>query len=88
MQARVAWALALLLGVSPAAALPQSPESFRITGTVVDGNTGIPLAGAGVSVTFSSDRSMRLAARSSADGRFAFNDLPPGKYILAGNAKG
>jgi hypothetical protein len=88
MQARVAWTLALLFGISPAAALPQSPASFRIIGTVVDGNTGIPLAGAGVSVTFSSDRSMRFAARSAADGRFAFDDLAPGKYILAGNAKG
>jgi Carboxypeptidase regulatory-like domain len=88
MPARSLWALALLLGIRPAAALPQSPENFRIAGIVVDGNTGIPLPRAGVSVTFSSDRSMRLTTLSSADGRFVFNDLPPGKYILAGNAKG
>src|SRR5690242_8587048 len=88
MPARVIWALELLLAICSAAALAQAPGDFRIAGTVVDGNTGIPLPRAGVSVTFSNDRSMRLTTLSAADGRFVFNDLPPGKYILAGNAKG
>jgi Carboxypeptidase regulatory-like domain len=66
-----------------------SAESqFRISGNVVDGVTGVALARANVFISPASDPSRRSSTSSAADGRFAFNDLPPGKYMLSGSAKG
>src|SRR4029077_19854048 len=62
-------------------------SQFRITGTVVDGVTGVPLARANVFISPTSDRTRRISASSAADARFAFNDLPQGKYVLSGSAK-
>jgi len=90
----------LLAAIWPVAAAPQSSANqsaenqssvesqFRITGTVVDGVTGVPLARANVFISPTSDRTRRISASSAADGRFAFNDLPQGKYVLSGSAKG
>jgi Carboxypeptidase regulatory-like domain len=100
MRLSIVRTLALLAAICPAAAAPQSSADqsaenqssgeshFRITGTVVDGVTRVPLAKANVFISPTSDRTRRIGTSSAAEGRFAFNDLPPGKYVLSGSAKG
>jgi Carboxypeptidase regulatory-like domain len=100
MRVGIVGTLVLLAAICPAAASPQtdanqssaenqSPSTqFRITGTVVDGVTSVPLAKANVFISPTSDRSRRLSTSSATDGRFVFSDLPPGKYVLSGSAKG
>ncbi|PYU18709.1 MAG: hypothetical protein DMG30_26775 [Acidobacteria bacterium] len=100
MRLSIVRTFALLAAIWPAAAAPQSSANqsaenqssgesqFKITGTVVDGVTGVPLAKANVFISPTTDRSRRISTSSAAEGRFAFNDLPPGKYVLSGSAKG
>ena len=83
-------AFAVLLPFAAASAQqPPAPlaSGGRISGRVVTGDTGLPLAGAAVSL-----RSNRLAAPDSlpvaaesiagADGSFAFADIPGGSFSL------
>src|SRR5260370_4295242 len=101
MRVNIVRTLVLLAAICRAAASPQtaanqssaenqsSPSTqFRIIGTVVDGVTSVPLAKANVFISPTSDRSRRLSTSSATDGRFVFSDLPPGKYVLSGSAKG
>jgi len=100
MRPSITRTLVLLTAILPAAAAPQSTSNqstenqasaqtqFRISGTVVDGVSGVPLARASVFISSTSDRSRRITTSSAADGRFLFTDLAPGKYMLSGSAKG
>jgi hypothetical protein len=61
---------------------------YRISGTVVNAATGEPLNRAGVSIVLSSDFSPVQSIQTGADGRFAFDHLPAGKYALTGSRRG
>jgi len=59
--------------------------AWRIAGVVVNAASGQPVAGARVSIESSE---LRRSAISGDDGRFAFADLPPGRYELVGQRRG
>jgi iron complex outermembrane receptor protein len=68
--------LSLILAPAPLAA-QSTPAEGRITGVVVDAESGRPLGAARVRLI---ERHREALAR--ADGTFAFNDLPGGTYTL------
>jgi hypothetical protein len=67
---------------------PQRSPSHRVAGRVVSATDGAPLAGA--TATLSDTRSGQQTAATVAgeDGRFAFENVPPGKYRLEGARRG
>ena len=77
----------------PAQATSQTPSStdteqgYRISGTVVDAATGAPLSDAQVSLTLSTTQAAE-GTLTDDHGRFAFEDVPAGKYVLSGKRKG
>ncbi len=75
-----------LLQQAPALAPP--PQSFRISGTVVDALGGQPLARAQVSIDLQTERDSTLTTTTSDDGRFAFGNLAAGTYALSARRKG
>jgi carboxypeptidase family protein len=75
-----------LLQRAPAPAPP--PQSFRISGTVVDALSGQPVARAQVSIDLQSERDSTLATTTGDDGRFAFENLAAGTYALSARRKG
>ncbi len=77
--------------------VPQAPAGravFRISGTVVDAISGQPLphASVGIDVSASPGSSASLesnrAAVTDSEGKFAFANLPPGKYALSARRRG
>lgn len=66
-----------------------NPRSmFRITGTVVNGTTGDPLAQVQVTIGRSQDADAAQSVVTAKDGRFQFGQLAPGKYWLAAQGHG
>jgi len=63
-------------------------EQFRIAGTVVSATTGAPLARARVTIADTANREDFESVVTSEDGRFAFNQLPRGKFSLHGAKRG
>lgn len=85
----------IVLQVSSIAAQPQrpvaqvAPESYRISGTVVDATSGNPLPGANVIVVDSRrPNNLGRTARTGSDGSFVFGGVEKGKYILAARLAG
>ena len=79
----VAWLMAAL----PAAGA-QATVGYGIAGVVLNAASGQPVAGARVTLA-SVDRSdQRLSVISADNGRFAFKNLPQGKYELSGQRRG
>src|SRR5689334_1044742 len=62
-------------------------QGYRISGTVVDAATGAPLSDAQVSLTSSTTQDSE-GTLTDDNGRFAFEDVPAGKYVLSGKRKG
>ena len=69
---------------------PAPLQSYRIAGVVVDSVSGGPIPSATVAIAPTTDRSgdATRAVTTSADGRFAFSGLKPGKYSLMASARG
>ena len=72
--------LALLIALVAFASVVRAGTTGGLAGTVVDGSTGQPLAGARISVASPSQTS---AVTSDAAGRFAFLSLAPDTYTLS-----
>jgi len=66
---------------SSTAATPPSYQT-EIRGTVLDAQTGRPLAGASLSVRDAADSALAGAAVSRADGSFRIAGVRPGSYVL------
>lgn len=83
MVKRIAAALAcaaLLAGVSrPAPVLAQGGTPGRMSGVVTDSSSGQPLQSVQI---FLSQGTTRLEARTAADGRYSFVNVPAGNYSL------
>jgi len=85
----LALAAALCL-LRPAGAQPP-PEKLAVKGQVVNALTGEPLSGARVIVSRQSDnatRSLQRNADTDAEGRFAVEDMPEGRYGLSVSCAG
>jgi hypothetical protein len=67
---------------------PVPPQSFRISGTVVDALSSQPLARALVSITSLALPDSTQAVTTGEDGRFAFGNLVAGHYSLFARRKG
>jgi Carboxypeptidase regulatory-like domain len=71
----------------PAAAVSKD-SSLRIGGTVVDAMSGQPLARAQVSISAQGVRDSGQSIETEEDGRFAFENLAAGRYVLFARRKG
>ena len=65
------------------AAKAQATSGYRIAGTVVDGGNRGPLARATVTIKVSSGGSAEKVMTTKEDGRFSFENLPAGKFLLS-----
>jgi len=74
------------IGLESAVAAP--PASYRIAGIVVDALTGQPLAFAEVTLAPVSEPNDTQTFLTTADGRFLFANLAPGKYRLLAGRRG
>lgn len=89
MLTRLAWPVILLLGLlQQAPARPPEGDNFRISGTAVDALSGAPLKGARVSVAPVNGPRTTASVLTQADGRFVFEQLGPGKYVLSARCRG
>ncbi|MDH5672185.1 MAG: TonB family protein [Myxococcales bacterium] len=66
---------------------PPPPPPGRLEGQVLDSDNEKPLAGAEVSLT-SEDGSLSERVLTDAEGRFTFQDLPPGFYLVRAASEG
>jgi hypothetical protein len=82
--------LAILACIVPAAVLPQAaPAAGRtISGAVVNAVTGLPIAGATVSLGKPKARRNPDQVQTDTEGRFAFPQLADGKYTLWASRRG
>lgn len=71
-----------------AAASTARERSFRISGTAVDATTGQPLAQAQISINAQGVRDSAQFTVTEEDGRFAFENLAPGRYALHARRRG
>jgi hypothetical protein len=82
--------LAFLLGEMCCAQAPAAPqnnnhagdETCTVSGMVVRAQDSAPLKNATVYLANDADREHRIATKTSADGRFALKNVPPGQYKL------
>jgi hypothetical protein len=72
----------------PAAQQTPGTHNLHISGTVVDALTGQPLSQAQVFLTAQGVRDSQQFVLTGEDGRFAFENLAPGHYVLSANHKG
>jgi hypothetical protein len=85
--AKLVWPVLLAIGVFAQSAGP-AQEGFRISGTVVSSVTGQPLAQVRVFLSRTEARQDREVVITGSDGRFSFDGIPPGKYVLAAGKPG
>ena len=89
MPMRGPWPVILLLGLlQQAPTRPTEEQNFRISGTVLDVLSGLPLTRAGVSIAATNRTGMTESVLTRADGRFLFEHLKPGKYVLSARCRG
>ena len=69
----------------PAAA---APATYRISGKVVNGSSDLVLANAEISIYATVDFHLVQSMTAGEDGRFSFEDLHAGKYMLQGSRRG
>ncbi len=65
-----------------------TPTGFEISGTLVDSNSGQPIAHARVAIAPVTQRDNFTTVITHEDGRFSFPNLAPGKYTLTAQARG
>ena len=70
------------------AALLQAAPTYAISGTVVHGTAGSPLAKTRISAVSTVNSSPAQSMVTAADGRFHFEGLPAGKYRLTAERLG
>jgi hypothetical protein len=63
-------------------------HDFRIAGRIVNSSTGEPLARAAIAALAEQDNHVVASVLSDADGRFAIEHLPAGKYPLSASRRG
>ena len=82
----------LLLALAPWAAAQQAnqaaPDTWRISGKVVDALSGAPLARCSVEIGPTEDRGASRSIETGNDGVFAFDGLAQGKYRLSASKRG
>jgi hypothetical protein len=97
MKHRRAWMLALvfvaaraLLGdiVKAQTVNPIGSAGYRIAGTAVDAVSGQPLARVEVSIELQEDKKVHEAYTTGTDGRFSFEGLAAGRYVLVAGRRG
>jgi hypothetical protein len=71
-----------------AAQEPSAPPNQRVSGTVVDALSGQPVPRARVFLTPTNQRDTGDFALTGDDGRFAFENIAPGHYVLGAGRKG
>src|SRR5215470_17193331 len=74
-------------GTSQTPPATDKERAYRVSGVVVDATTGAPLADAQVSLTSNSTQDSE-GMLTDETGRFEFEDVPPGKYVLSAKRKG
>jgi Carboxypeptidase regulatory-like domain len=83
---------ALLLALVPWATAQQAgqpaPDTWRISGKVVDALSGAPLARCSVEIGSSADRGASRSVETGEDGLFLFDGLTQGKYRLSASKRG
>jgi hypothetical protein len=72
----------------PSAQQGLAARGLRVSGTVIDALTRQPLSQAQVFLTAQGVRDSEQFVMTGEDGRFAFENLAPGHYVLFGNHKG
>jgi len=83
------WPVLLALSVVAQQAVPQpAPQSFRISGAVVNGVSGDPVSRAEVQIGHSQSQGQLQSIVTGRDGRFAFEGLSRGKYWLSAKRRG
>jgi protocatechuate 3,4-dioxygenase beta subunit len=78
-------ALCLLLGAGGACC---QPESALVSGAVLDRGSGSPLWKALVTLSTDEEQPLDALAITDGAGRFAFADVPPGRYQLHADCRG
>jgi hypothetical protein len=82
----------LLLALAPWAAAQQAnqaaPDTWRMSGKVVDALSGAPLARCSVEIGPTEDRGASRSMETASDGLFAFDGLAQGKYRLSASKRG
>jgi Carboxypeptidase regulatory-like domain len=82
----------LLLALAPWAAAQQAdqpaPDTWRISGKVVDALSGAPLARCSVEIGPTADRGASRSMETGNDGLFAFDGLAQAKYRLSASKRG
>ena len=67
---------------------PSASEHGVIAGVVLDGTGGSPISGANVTLSTEGDQPSDALAVTDSKGRFAFSNVPPGRYILFAGCEG
>src|SRR5579862_7672463 len=89
MLRRVAVSFLVVLTLAAQLAAQRSPETFRVSGKVVNAVNGHPLGGAEVLIGRADDfETTQQRMLTADDGTFAFTVTGGGKYMLAGEARG
>jgi hypothetical protein len=89
MAGRLIWTVILLIPlVRPARAYAADEHNFRISGTVVDALSGVPLARAEVFISATNSAGTDASILTESNGAFLFDHLAPGKYILSASHRG
>jgi len=75
-------------GIAQQTSQPPTGARFRVSGTVVDALTNVPLAQTRVTLVDTRDRGEAIWTVTSEGGRFEFASLPAGKFALQGARRG
>jgi hypothetical protein len=77
-----------VMPAQPSVPQPPAAQNLRVSGTVVDATTNQPISQAQVFLTAQAARDYEQFVITSEDGRFAFENLAPGHYVLLARHKG